>query len=71
MTASIQFVILIICILLVGYERPQELNVYYAILKQKYSFMQKCPVILPVPSNNIPQIHGAVVHIMPSLFPPG
>lgn len=25
---------------------------------------------LPVLSNNIPQIHGAAVHIIPSLFPP-
>lgn len=36
----------------------------------KYLDRQGHVLMLPVPSNKIPQIHGAGVHIMPSLFPP-
>lgn len=35
-----------------------------------YLFIQKRILMLPVPINKIPQIHGAGVHIMLSFFPP-
>lgn len=47
-------------------KRTHKLNTYYLTP----ILIQKCILMVPVPSNKIPQIHNAGVHIMQSLFPP-